>query len=136
MKYLLDTNICIYIIKNRPAEVLERFNHHRVGDIGISAITYCELEYGAAHSAQPDRNRAALEKFSSPLEVMEYRPEIAPLYGRIRAQLARGGKMIGPLDMLIAAHAAWLGWTLVTNNVREYGRVPDLNVENWVRPRS
>ncbi len=131
MKYLLDTNICIYIIKKKPREVFARFRDHRVGDLGISAITYSELHYGIAHSARPDQNRLALEQFLAPLVIVPYSPEIAPHYGRIRAHLRGVGQPIGSLDLLIAAHAIQLGAVLVTNNVGEFVRVPRLKLENW-----
>ena len=136
MKYLLDTNICIYIIKKLPASVRDRFEAHSVGDIGISAITYCELEFGVALSAQPATNGVALQKFVAPLEILEFRPEIGPVYGQLRSDLVRAGKTIGPLDLLIAAHAKHLGLTLVTNNVREFSRVPGLRIENWVQKKT
>ena len=131
MKYLLDTNICIYIIKKKPVEVFARFREHRVGDVGISAITYSELAYGVANSRQPEQNRLALEEFLAPLEIVAYSPEVAPLCGRIRAHLRRTGQTIGALDQLIAAHAAYLGVVLVTNDVDEFSRVPHLKIENW-----
>lgn len=132
MRYLLDTNICIYIIKKKPAEVFARFREHQVGDIGISAITYSELAYGVANSRRREQNRLALEEFVTPLEVVAYTPDVAHTYGRIRAHLRRSGQTIGALDQLIAAHAAYLGVVLVTNNVDEFSRVPRLKVETWV----
>ncbi len=132
MKYLLDTNICIYIIKKQPGEVFARFREHRVGDIGISAITYSELAYGVANSRHQEQNRLALEEFVAPLEIIAYSPEVAPVYGKIRAHLRRSGQTIGALDQLIAAHAAHLGVVLVTNDVDELSRVPNLRIENWI----
>jgi len=132
MKYLLDTNICIYIIKKKPPEVFARFREHRVGDVGISAVTYSELAYGVANSSRPEQNHLALEQFVAPLEIEAYPPQVAPVYGRIRAHLRRAGRPIGPLDQLIAAHALYLGSVLVTNNVDEFARVPHLNIEDWV----
>ena len=131
MKYLLDTNICIYVIKRRPPKAFERFKRHRVGAIGISAVTYSELCFGVANSAAPERNQLALTEFVAPLEVFPYQPDIAPIYGRLRAELTRKGTPIGPLDMLIAAHALYLGVVLVTNNVAEFSRISVLKVENW-----
>ena len=104
MKAMLDTNICIYIIKRRPQSVLDRFSAFPVGDIGISSITLAELEYGAAKSAQPRRNREALEEFVSPLDLAPFDRDAAEAYGRIRAALERKGLPIGAMDMLIAAH--------------------------------
>lgn len=132
MKYLLDTNICIYLIKRQPQEVFARFREHQVGDIGISAITYSELAYGVANSARPEQNRRALDGFVGPLEVVAYGIEMADVYGRIRAGSRRAGQRIGPLDLLIAAHALHLNLTLVTSDPREFERISDLRVENWV----
>jgi tRNA(fMet)-specific endonuclease VapC len=132
MKIMLDTNICIYIINRRPAAVLKRFQFFRIGDIGISAITLAELEYGAAKSTQPRRNREALGQFVSPLELAPFDPPATAAYGTIRAALEKRGLRIGAMDMLIAAHAVSLHATLVTNNEREFERVPGLRLENWV----
>ena len=132
MKAMLDTNICIYIIKRRPQSVLDRFSAFPVGDIGISSITRAELEYGAAKSAQPRRNREALEEFVSPLDLAPFDRDAAEAYSRIRAALERKGLPIGAMDMLIAAHALSLGANLVTNNETEFRRVSGLRVENWI----
>jgi tRNA(fMet)-specific endonuclease VapC len=131
MRVMLDTNICIYIIKRRPQSVLERFSSFPVGDIGISTITLAELEYGAAKSAQARKNREALEAFVSPLDVAAFDRDAAEAYGRIRAALEQKGLPIGAMDMLIAAHALSLGANLVTNNEKEFRRVSGLRVENW-----
>lgn len=131
MTYLLDTNICIHVIKKRLPKTVAKFQSLRVGDVGISAITYAELEYGVAHSSDPPRNRMALSEFLAPIEILDFPAQAAPLYGTLRASLARAGKLIGPLDLLIAAHAVSLGATLVTNNVKEFSRVADLRIENW-----
>lgn len=130
MKYLLDTDICIYIINERPEHVRARFAKHTVGDIGISSITASELAFGVAKGGSL-RNRKALEQFMLPLDVAAYDAEAAFAYGDIRAVLERRGAVIGPLDMLIAAHAIALGVTLVTNNDGELRRVPGLKCENW-----
>jgi len=132
MKVMLDTNICIYLIRERPQTVLRRFRFFPIGDIGISAITLSELEYGAAKSAQPKKNREALEAFISPIDVAAYDRRATEVYGRIRAALEKRGRPIGAMDLLIAAHALSLGVRLVTNNEREFKRVPGLRVENWV----
>lgn len=129
---LLDTNICIYLIRRRPSEVLSRFEGYEIGQIGISSITVAELRYGAEKSAQPSRNLEALSQFLLPLEVADFDADAAAKYGRIRTALERQGVPIGPLDTLIAAHAMSLGTTLVTNNTREFERVPSLALENWV----
>lgn len=131
MKFLLDTNICIYIINARPSHVLARFRCEVIGDIGISAITAAELAYGVAKSGSA-RNRTALEKFLVPLEIAAFDTDAWWLYGDIRADLERRGQPIGSLDTLIAAHAMALDTTLVTNNMAEFSRVPGLRVENWV----
>ncbi|MDP3722383.1 MAG: type II toxin-antitoxin system VapC family toxin [Candidatus Omnitrophota bacterium] len=132
MTYLLDTNVCIYLIKKQPQRTFARFRSLRVGDVGISAITYAELAYGVAHSSDPSRNQMALSEFLAPLEILDFQAQIAPLYGTLRASLVLAGKMIGPLDLLIAAHALSLGVILVTNNVKEFSRIADLKIENWV----
>lgn len=132
MKVMLDTNICIYLIKQRPQAVLQRFRFFPVGDIGISAITLAELEYGAAKSTQPRKNRDALEALISPVVVAPFDRQATEVYGRIRAALEKRGRPIGAMDLLIAAHALSLGVRLVTNNEREFKRVPGLRVENWV----
>jgi tRNA(fMet)-specific endonuclease VapC len=131
MQYLLDTNICIYIIKQKPQKVLEHFNSLTLSDIGVSCITVAELEYGTCKSQQQERNRAALMQFLLPLEIVEFDQPAATIYGTIRSGLERRGLVIGAMDMLIAAHALSLNLTLVTNNVREFSRIPELVVENW-----
>ena len=131
MKVMLDTNICIYVIKQKPRSVLERFVAFPVGDLGISVITLAELEYGASKSSEPDRNREALEQFVSPLEIAVLDRLATSVYGKIRALLEKRGRPIGSMDLLIAAHALSLNVRLVTNNMREFKRVPGLRVENW-----
>ncbi len=132
MKVMLDTNICIYIIKGSPHSVLQRFSSFQVGDIGISTITLAELEYGAARSSQPKKNREALEGFISALDVAPFDRQATEAYGKIRAALEMKGRPIGAMDLLIAAHALSLGVQLVTNNEREFKQVPGLRVENWI----
>ncbi len=131
MRYLLDTNICIYIIKRSPPLVRERFARLRVGDVGISSITYCELEYGVARSTRPEANRAALAEFLAPLEILDFPAAAALPFGAVRAHLEAAGSPIGNYDLLIAVHAMQTGLTLVTNNTREFARIPGLHVENW-----
>ena len=133
MKYLLDTNICIYLIKQKPPEVFERFEQESIGDIGISAITVSELYYGAEKSQQRERNQKALEQFLLPLIIAEFDYRASLIYGKIRAELERKGKSIGPLDTLIASHAVSMDTTLVTNNEKEFSRVKGLRVENWIK---
>lgn len=132
MRFLLDTNICIYIIKRKPQQVLDRFNTFLPSDIGISAITVAELEYGAQKSQRFEQNRTALQQFLIPLEILVFDQKAAQIYGTIRAELERKGQVIGSLDMLIAAQAKSENLTLVTNNVREFLRIPNLKVENWL----
>ncbi|XGV96052.1 MAG: type II toxin-antitoxin system VapC family toxin [Leptolyngbya sp. BL-A-14] len=132
MQYLLDTNICIYLIKQKPPKVLARFQSFSLSDIGISSITVAELEYGVFKSQQQEKNRNALMQFLVPLYVVEFDQAAARIYGSIRSDLERRGLVIGSMDMLIAAHALSLGITLVSNNVRELSRVNDLLLENWV----
>lgn len=135
MTWLLDTNICIYIIKTHPAHVLDRFRQHDPRDIGISSLTAAELAFGVAKSGSA-RNQAALEKFLVPLTVFPFDGACAGVYGRVRADLARRGTPIGSIDQLIAAHALALDATLVTNNTREFERVDGLRIENWAEPNS
>ena len=129
---MLDTNICIYIIKQRPPAVLERFTSVPVGDIGISTMTLAELEYGASKSRHAERNRQALDQFLLPLEISTFDREAARVYGKVRTSLEQKGHVIGSMDLLIASHALALKVGLVTNNEREFKRVPGLRVENWV----
>ncbi len=131
MKLMLDTNICIYIIKQQPAAVLKRFLEYKIGDIGISSITLSELRYGVAKSTHHEKNAKALDEFIIPLEVISFDEEAAHVYGVIRAALEKAGTPIGAMDMLIAAHAVSLGIPLVTNNTREFVRVPTLNIIDW-----
>ena len=131
MKYLLDTNICIYLINNRPKKVLAHFKRHSLEDIGISSITASELAFGVAKSAS-SKNSAALEAFLLPLNVVDYDAGAAMIYGDIRAKLEKQGKTIGPLDMLIAASALSRQLILVTNNEKEFRRISKLKVENWL----
>lgn len=132
MRTMLDTNICIYLIRQRPQSLLDRLRSFPVGDIGISVITLAELQYGVSKSSQPKRNREALEQFLSPLEVAVYDRQATIAYGTIRTALEKKGLPIGAMDLLIAAHALSLGVRLVTDNEKEFRRVPGLRVENWV----
>ena len=132
MSYLLDTNICIYIINNRPEKVLQRFRKERIGNIGISSITASELTYGVIKSGSK-RNRLALEMFLAPLEIYPFGESVIWHYGEVRADLEKQGKPIGALDTMIAAHALALNSILVTNNTREFSRVDSLHYENWAQ---
>ncbi len=131
MKFMLDTNICIYIIKRKPSEIIERFKQTAISQIGISSITLSELFYGASKSSKPVQNRLALAQFIAPLEVLPYGDEAARSYGDLRASLEKQGTPIGSLDMLIAAHALSTACILITNNEKEFLRIPDLKIENW-----
>ena len=132
MKVMLDTNICIYIIKQRPQSVLARFQDFHVGDIGISTITLAELQYGVMKSARPRQNREGLKLFIAPLDVASFNIAASETYGDVRASLEKSGRPIGAMDLLIAAHALSLDVKLATNNEREFKRVRGLQVENWV----
>lgn len=128
---LLDTNICIHIINARPAAVLQRFRQYRMGEIGICSVVAAELAYGVAKSGS-SRNRQALEMFLAPLSICPFDEAAAWAYGELRADLERRGTPIGSLDTMIAAHAIRQQALLVTNNTREFARVPGLRLENWV----
>lgn len=132
MRYLLDTSTCIYIIKRSPRQVIDRFKRLRVGDVGVSAITVCELQFGVSDSSQPERNQRALTEFLGPLEVMDFPAAAAATCGEIRAHLERSGKPIGSHDLLLAAHALHENLTLVSNNIREFAHIPDLRTANWL----
>jgi tRNA(fMet)-specific endonuclease VapC len=131
LKYLLDTNIVIYVIKARPLAILSIFNAHN-GRMAISAVTLAELLHGAEKSHEPARNLAVVENFCSRLSVLAYNEKAAAQYGRIRASLEKIGQPIGVNDLHIAAHACAEGLILVSNNLREFERVPGLVVENWI----
>ena len=131
MNYLLDTNICIYIIGQRPPSVLAKFREHIPGEIGVSSITVAELQYGVWKSQQQKRNQQALNRFLLPLVIANFDHQAAAIYGEIRSKLEGQGTPIGSLDTLIAAHALSLDVALVTNNTREFERVPGLKLDNW-----
>jgi len=131
MRVMLDTNICIYVIKQRPERVIERFRALAVGDVGISVITLAELQYGAGKSSRPRQNHEALQQFVSPLRVADFDRRASAAYGELRPKLEKKGLPIGAMDLLIAAHALSLGVTLVTSNVREFKQVPGLSLEHW-----
>jgi tRNA(fMet)-specific endonuclease VapC len=129
---MLDTDACIALIKRRPAKMLERISSLEPGEAGISAVTLAELRYGVAKSTEVERNERALEEFLLPLEISLFDQPAAEAYGRARAALEKAGTPIGPLDTLIGAHALSLDAILVTHNTREFLRIPDLSVEDWV----
>jgi tRNA(fMet)-specific endonuclease VapC len=133
MRYMLDTNICIYAIKHKPQEVIMNLLKHDADDICISSITYGELMHGVEKSQAVERNRMALTLFLSAISILPFRSPAAEEYGKIRADLERKGTPIGPMDMLIAGHAKSEDCILVTNNTREFNRVMDLEVEDWTR---
>jgi len=133
IKFMLDTNICIFTIKNKPQIVREAFNLHD-GQLCISAVTLMELIYGAEKSAAPEKNLAVVESFAARLEVLPFDNDAAAHTGMIRSELARAGTPIGPYDYMIAGHARSRGLIVVTNNLREFERVPGLRVEDWVHP--
>ena len=132
MRALLDTNICIYMIKNKPPEVRKHFERFVPGDIAISSITVAELQYGVEKSAAREKNALALEAFLLPLEIASFDSDSAIAYGKIRAGLERQGTPIGGMDMLIAAQAIAQNFTLVTHNLKEFSRIPGLKSETWV----
>lgn len=131
MKFLLDTNICIYLIKQQPPKVLKHFKSHTVGDIGISSITLAELRYGVSKSRHIEKNQQALDEFILPLEIADFDEKAAREYGAIRAGLERAGTPIGSMDMLIGAHAHSLGAALVTNNTKEFKQIRNLKIVDW-----
>lgn len=131
--YMLDTNICIYIIKNKPQQVIERLRHTSISDFGVSSITLSELEYGAAKSSRPEQNKLAILEFLAPLEILASDDMAAQECGKVRLYLEKQGTLIGSMDMLIAAHALSLNCILVTNNEREFRRIPALKIENWAK---
>ena len=132
MRFLLDTDICIYIIKRKPLKVWQKFQGLPLGDVGVSSITVAELQYGVYKSQYQKKNKAALNQFLLPLEIAPFDTNATAIYGKIRAALETKGQVIGGMDMLIAAQAIALGLTLVTNNSDEFSRIPDLVIENWV----
>ncbi len=131
MRYMLDTNICIYAIKHKPEKVFQQLQKHDPSEICISAITYAELVHGVEKSAAVERNRLALSLLLANIDILDFDVDAANDYGKIRAELEMKGTPIGPLDMMIAGHARSLGFTIVTNNVKEFSRVSHLKIENW-----
>ena len=130
--YMLDTNTCIHLIKYRPEALSARMSGLSLDDVAVSAIVLAELWYGVALSRKKRHNEAALKDFLEYVRVLEWPNDAAPVYGRIRAHLKEKGTPIGAMDLLIAAHALFLGATLVTDNTSEFKRVPDLKIENWL----
>lgn len=130
LRFMLDTNICIYTIKNRPQTVREAFNRNS-GRLCISTVALAELLYGAEKSAKPEHNLTIVESFIARLQVLPFADKAASHYGQLRAELERSGRVIGPYDMMIGAHARSEGLVLVSNNLREFERIPGLMLENW-----
>ena len=132
MKYLLDTNMCMYLINEKPENVLRKFEQYPVYEFGISSITHAELQYGIEKSKNRNTNQDALDEFLLPLTILPFHgKKLVTCYGEIRASLESKGKTIGPLDMLIAAHALSLDLTIISNNIKEFSRIPNLKYENW-----
>ncbi|RLA08768.1 MAG: VapC toxin family PIN domain ribonuclease [Gammaproteobacteria bacterium] len=132
MSYLLDTNICIYIINNSYKEVVDKFKTIAIGDIHISSITVSELFYGVHKSKNKDDNLIKLDNFLNPFEILVYDKKASQTYGSLRAKLEKTGNVIGSLDMLIASSAISQNFTLVTNNEKEFNRIGNLKIENWI----
>jgi tRNA(fMet)-specific endonuclease VapC len=131
LKYLLDTNICIYLINSKSEKLIKQFKTLDIGQLAISSISVAQLRYGASKSQATEKNNFALDQFLIPLEIVDFDTRSAASYGEVRTNLESKGKPIGPLDTLIAAQALAYGLTLITNNVREFKRVSGLKVENW-----
>ena len=130
---MLDTHICIYIIRKKPVKILKKLRSFDISDIVISAITHSELAYGVSKSSHRKKNQEALTQFLSPLEIVPYDDKAAAVYGQIRNHLEKKGAIVGAMDMLIGAHAQSIPVTLVTKNLREFKRIPGLRVENWAK---
>lgn len=133
MKYILDTNTCISLIRRQSERVYEQLAKQRINDVGVSVITVAELQFGVAKSRNPEHNRVLLEQFLVALTIADFDALAAAAYAQVRAHLESKGKPIGSMDMLIAAHALRLDAVLVTNNVKEFARVPDLRIEDWTK---
>ena len=133
MTYLLDTNICISVINRKPRTVIERIQRHATGEVAISSLTVAELAYGVERSHYPDRNRIALLEFLFPFAILDFDASAAQDYGRIRHSLEVAGTPSGPMDLLLSAQARSRNLVFVTNNAREFKRVPGLKTENWAR---
>ena len=132
MKYMLDTNICIGMIRQTMPALIQQLISYSPGDVGVSSITIAELAYGAQKSSQTQKNMAALEQFLLPLEIADFDQQASMIYGAIRAKLEQEGNRIGAMDMLIGSHAVCLDVTLVTHNTNEFQRIPNLKLEDWV----
>lgn len=131
MMYLLDTNICIYCINNRPEEVIRNVKRHKPHQIKVSSVTVAELEYGASKSEYREKNRIAILNFLSAFDIIPFDDKDAEIYGQIRADLENRGKVIGPYDMQIAAQAISKDYILITKNTKEFERIEGIRIENW-----
>lgn len=131
MRYMLDTNICIYAIKHKPEKVFQKLQEVDPENVCVSSVTYAELVHGVEKSVAVEKNRLALTLLLANIEILDFNVEAADCYGKIRADLEEKGTPIGPLDIMIAGHAQSLGYTVVTNNVKEFSRVNNLHIENW-----
>ena len=131
MRYMLDTNICIYAIKHKPEKVFQKLQEVEPEDVYVSSVTYAELVHGVEKSAAVEKNRLALSMLLANIEILDFDVDAANCYGKIRADLEKKGTPIGPLDMMIAGHAQPIGYTVVTNSVKEFSRVSNLKIENW-----
>jgi tRNA(fMet)-specific endonuclease VapC len=133
LTFLLDTDICIEALRRRSEALLQRLKRYTPLDVAVSVVTEAELQFGAANSGAPDRNREGVVSFLAPFTILPLDRACVPAYADLRRDLERAGQRIGDLDMLIAAQALTFGLTVVTNNIREFRRVPGLRVENWLR---
>ena len=131
MRYMLDTNICIYAIKHKPEKVFQKLQEVEPEDVCVSSVTYAELVHGVEKSVAVEKNRLALSMLLANIEILDFDADAADCYGKIRADLEKKGTPIGPIDMMIAGHAQSLGYTVVTNKVKEFSKVQDLKIENW-----
>jgi len=131
MRYMLDTNICIYAIKHKPEKVFQKLQEVEPEDVCVSSVTYAELVHGVEKSVAVEKNRLALSMLLANIEILDFNVDAADCYGKIRADLGKKGTPIGSLDMMIAGHAQSLGYTVVTNKVKEFSKVQDLKIENW-----
>ena len=135
IKYLLDTNVCIHIIRKKPIEVINKLRKLNIEDVGVSTITLSEMEYGICKSKRRDENKFSLAEFLAPFEIIHFDDNAAKVYGQIRADLEVRGEIIGAMDLLLASQALSMGAIMVTNNTKEFSRINDLIVEDWVENR-
>ncbi|MDA1053597.1 MAG: type II toxin-antitoxin system VapC family toxin [Planctomycetota bacterium] len=134
MKFILDTNTCVFVIRQKSQILMQRFAQYAFNDLGVSSVTLAELRFGAARVPIPPKIKNALNAFLAPLAIADFDARAAELYGDLRTHLERRGTPIGPLDTMIAAHALSLGIPIITNNIGEFSRVPALAVQDWTQP--